>query len=67
MRLEYHWEQKLAKDIFEKALPAAKENGKIDSQFQVIFENLDEGSSVQMLHLGPYDDEKESIDSIMIL
>lgn len=53
-------------EVFNKALEItrrAKPNKLID---EVCFERIEDGDSVQMLHLGSYDDEKASFDLMKV-
>ena len=49
----------------QQALKTLHEKGK-DGDFEsVVLETLDEGRCVQMLHVGPYDEEQRTVDAMM--
>ncbi len=49
----------------ERAISKLKEKGKADPALEVRLEIIDEGLSVQMLHLGPYAEEKKTIAEML--
>jgi len=49
----------------EKAADALEKRGKSPSAREVKLERIDEGRCVQMLHVGPYDREKETVDAML--
>ena len=44
-------------EVFEKALNEVKKKKPHPLLDEVVFEEIEDGLSVQMLHVGPYDDE----------
>jgi hypothetical protein len=49
----------------EKAAVALEKRGKSPLAREVKLERIDEGHCVQMMHVGPYDREKETIDKML--
>ncbi len=70
---DWHWKLMIRRPDFigEKRLAAAvaviKEKGKTPGIEAVHLESLSEGRCVQMLHLGPYDQERETIAAMQTL
>jgi len=48
--------------VFDKALEIVRENKPSELLNALKFEEIEDGHSVQMMHLGSYDDEKTSFD-----
>ncbi len=51
-------------DELDRAKASLKSKGKLAPDIEVRLEDIEEGSCVQLLHVGPYDREEESIRSM---
>lgn len=69
-RNEWHWKimfrmpDFVGDSEFKEAVTAALNKGKLSANHQLKFEQIHEGRSVQIMHLGSYDEEKESLDKL---
>lgn len=54
----------VTEDMFEQALDAAKDKKSNPLLDQVKFESLEDGRCIQMLHVGPFDDEPASFEKM---
>ncbi len=69
-RNEWHWKimfrmpDFVGDAEFKQAVTAALNKGKLSANHQLRFEQIHEGRSVQIMHIGSYDQEKESLDKL---
>ncbi len=69
-RKEWHWKimfrmpDFVGDAEFKQAVTAALNKGKLSANHQLRFEQIHEGWSVQIMHIGSYDQEKESLDKL---
>jgi hypothetical protein len=69
-REEWHWKilfrmpDFVGKSEFDQAVKDGMNKGKLPSDHKVRFEEIHEGRSVQIMHIGSYDEEKESLDKL---
>lgn len=69
-RSEWHWKimfrmpDFVGDAEFKQAVTAALNKGKLSANHQLKFEQIHEGRSVQIMHIGSYDEEKESLDKL---
>jgi len=57
----------ITKRDLDKTIPKLEEKGKAAEAASVELERINEGLSVQMLHVGPYSKEKKTVAEMMIL
>lgn len=69
-RDEWHWKivfrmpDFVGDNEFKQAATAALNKGKLSANHQLKFEQIHEGRSVQIMHMGSYENEKESLDKL---
>ncbi|MCE7993864.1 MAG: hypothetical protein HEP71_17890 [Roseivirga sp.] len=69
-RAEWHWKimfrmpDFVGDSEFKQAVTVALNKGKLSANHQLKFEQIHEGRSVQIMHIGSYDEEKESLDKL---
>ena len=69
-REEWHWKLMIrmpdfvGESEYERATKSALEKGKLKTGNEIKFEQVHEGKSVQILHIGSYEEEKESLDKL---
>lgn len=61
MILQPEW---VSEDLVEEALAQVKQKKKLDMKPDMRFAELTEGKAAQILHLGPYDNEPETIERL---
>ena len=54
----------ITQDIFSKALENVKKKKPNELYEEIIFEEIEDGKSIQVLHVGSYDDEPNSFDKM---
>lgn len=52
----------VTEEVFNLALEIAKKKGNVKFLDELKLQNIEDGPSVQMMHVGSYDDEKKSFD-----
>lgn len=71
-RSEWHWKimfrmpDFVGDAEFNQAVTASLNKGKLSANHQLAFEEVHEGRSVQIMHLGSYENEKESLDKLHV-
>ncbi len=71
VRTDWHWKLMIPmpdfveESEFQKVLESAREKGKVHKETTINFEAIHEDKVVQVLHLGSYEEEKESIGKVM--
>ncbi|MCO6359723.1 GyrI-like domain-containing protein [Roseivirga pacifica] len=69
-REEWHWKilfrmpDFVCKSEFEQVVAKLKSEGKWNSQFDIAFEEIHEGLSAQILHIGSYEEEEASLNTL---
>ena len=70
-RKDWHWKLMIPmpdfvqEHEFLRVLEQSREKGKVANDLVLNFEQIHEGRSIQILHLGSYENEKENIDKLM--